>query len=107
MNLPWWIDCWEELHFDAQERLGLVFGDLPTYTALKWARSIVRIETSHTGAKVAEVSYKEFKRKQEQNEGAANDAAARVAVMNLGGKVMRQNAEMTPYWQELMEDCDE
>ena len=66
---PWFIEFWDVLNFDAIERLGVEFGELPISFAFPWGLSVMRVEGTHTHSLLASRAYKksqdEKKKKQE------------------------------------------
>lgn len=94
----WWITLWNQLCFDARERLGVDFGKLPIRTALTWGQSVINIEGSHCYGYLLERKLRQDKKTDESLE----DSNSRLTLVQMGGRF--HDVEEMPedeYWSEL------
>ena len=94
----WWDEAWEELCFDAWERLGVYYGDLPINVAFAWGRSVASIEGTHTNIRVQKI----IQREKEQKQSTGRPMTG-VLISNLGGNtsLIKSEGRESDYWQRL------
>ena len=99
---PWFVQFWDELNFDAVERLGVRFGELPASFALIWGWSVMRVEGTHCNAKATSKFYKMKKHERAKIENQRSDLSARLAVVNSGGEVqIAEPRNLSDYEKDL------